>query len=416
MREGWYSAKLGDLCEFENGDRGKNYPGRKAFVESGVPFINAGHLTEDGIDLENMDYIPRERFDLLSNGKIREGDLLFCLRGSLGKFSVVEGINEGAIASSLIIVRPKDKLNKYYLAAYFSSHLCSDMIAKFENGAAQPNLSAKNLASFEIPLPPIPDQRRIVAVLDEALEAIGTAVANAEKNLANARELFESYLNSIFARKGDGWIEKKLGEVAAFKNGLNFTKSSKGEIIKIVGVKDFQRNFYVPTGQLETVQIDGKLSSDYELRAGDILTVRSNGNKQLIGRCILANDVPDKTSHSGFTIRIRAISKDALSIYLNYFLKSKASRDALIESGDGANISSLNQQALSALPVSLPPISEQQVLADNIQALEAETKSLEILYRRKLACLTELKQIILQKAFAGELTAQSAEVVQEAAE
>ena len=140
-------------------------------------------------------------------------------------------------------------------------------------------IKAKNT---HIPVPSPSEQKRIVAILDEAFAGIDTAVANTAKNLANVRKLFNNYLDSVFVQPRDGWIQKRLGDIAAFKNGLNFTKGSKGEIIKIVGVKDFQQNFYVPTSQLETAQIDGRLSADYELRVGDILTVRSNGNKQLI--------------------------------------------------------------------------------------------------------------------------------------
>ncbi|MEJ0015348.1 MAG: hypothetical protein WDN25_02075 [Acetobacteraceae bacterium] len=181
-------------------------------------------------------------------------------------------------------------------------------------------------------------------------------------------------------------------------------------------MKDFQKNFYVPAGQLETAQISGKLSVDYELRVGDILTVRSNGNKQLIGRCILASEVPEKTSHSGFTIRIRTASKEVTPAYLIHFLKSKASREMLIESGDGANIASLNQQALSALPVTLPPIADQLAITDKIESIATAIKNLEIVYRRKLNHLEELKQSILRKAFSGELTAHPAQSLPEAAD
>ncbi|MGH6795741.1 MAG: restriction endonuclease subunit S, partial [Methylocella sp.] len=265
-----------------------------------------------------------------------------------------------------------------------------------------------------IPVPPLPEQRRIVAILDETFEGIAAAVANAEKNLANARELFEIYLNSVFTQKGEGWVEKKLGDIATFKNGLNFTKNSKGELIKIVGVKDFQNDFFVPVSKLETVRIDGQLGTDYELQSGDILTVRSNGNKQLIGRCILADGVPKKTSHSGFTIRIRVRSNDTNPAYLVHFLKSKTSRERLIESGDGANISSLNQQALSGLPINLPPLAEQPVIVKKIDAIDAESKRLEAIYQQKLAALAELKQAILQKAFAGELTSAPEKALSEA--
>lgn len=267
-----------------------------------------------------------------------------------------------------------------------------------------------------IPVPPLPEQKRIVAILGEAFAGIDKAIANTEKNLANARQLFDNSLDSVFSQQVEGWVQKSLGDIATFKNGLNFTKGSKGEIIKIVGVKDFQKNFYVPTGQLETAQIDGRLSADYELRAGDILTVRSNGNKQLIGRCILASEVPERTSHSGFTIRIRTASEEVSPAYLVHFLKSKRSRDMLIASGDGANISSLNQQALSSLPVTLPPIADQLAITERIGAVAAETQNLEVIYQRKLDNLAELNQAILRKAFAGELTAHPEKALQEAAE
>ena len=301
-----------------------------------------------------------------------------------------------------------DKWIIYYLNA-------SDL-SPFITGLTVPKLNQEKLREIPIPLPPLPEQERIVAILDQAFEGINTAVANTEKNLANTRELFDNYLDSVFVQPREGWVQKRLGVVAAFKNGLNFTKGSKGEIIKIVGVKDFQKNFYVPTSQLETAQIDGRLSADYELRVGDILTVRSNGNKQLIGRCILASEVPERTSHSGFTIRIRTSSKETSPAYLVHFLKSKASREMLIESGDGANINSLNQQALSALPVTLPPIVDQLAITDRIEAIAAAIKDLEVVYQQKLDSLAELKHAILHKAFAGELTAHPEKALPEAAE
>jgi type I restriction enzyme S subunit len=165
MKAGWQVKKLGDVCSFENGDRGTNYPSRSAQTSDGIPFINAGHLTDDGIDIERMNYIPRERFDLLGSGKIRSGDILFCLRGSLGKCASVGSLSEGAIASSLVIVRPRDVILNAYVLAYFQSDICADMISQFKNGAAQPNLSAQSLRSFRIPFPPLPEQERIVKKL-----------------------------------------------------------------------------------------------------------------------------------------------------------------------------------------------------------------------------------------------------------
>lgn len=144
MKAGWEAATIGAYCRFENGDRGKNYPGRKAFIPAGVPFVNAGHLGEGLLDLSEMNYIPRNHFERLGSGKIQLGDLLFCLRGTLGKYAVVDNLDEGAIASSLVIVRPNGNLAPSYLGHFFGSPLCSDEIAKNANGAAQPNLSARH--------------------------------------------------------------------------------------------------------------------------------------------------------------------------------------------------------------------------------------------------------------------------------
>ena len=170
-------------------------------------------------------------------------------------------------------------------------------------GTTIPSLVKTDLLQIQIPLPPLDEQRRIVAVLDKAFAGIATATANAQKNLTNARALFESYQSHLFKVAGEAIVP--LGEMASFRNGLNFTGSSKGEIIRIVGVKDFQNRLWIPDENLAQVQIDGKLADNDVLQEGDILTVRSNGNPELIGRCMVAPAMSAKTSHSGFTIRIR---------------------------------------------------------------------------------------------------------------
>ncbi|WP_371135154.1 restriction endonuclease subunit S [Tabrizicola sp.] len=172
------------------------------------------------LDLSEMNYIPRDHFHRLGSGKILKGDLLFCLRGSLGKYAVVDNISEGAIASSLVIVRPDSTLDPQYLGYYFGSSLCADEIQKHANGAAQPNLSAKSLASFQIPLPPLEEQQRIVAVLDEAFEGLTRARAHAEANLQNALELFESIKANALDYRGPDRETVVLSDVADVTSSL----------------------------------------------------------------------------------------------------------------------------------------------------------------------------------------------------
>ena len=189
---------LGDCCSFENGDRGTNYPSKAARTTTGIPFINAGHLTDDGIDLENMDFISRERFDLLSNGKIRKGDILFCLRGSLGKSASVGDLSEGAIASSLVIVRPEHTVLNEFVLAFLRSSLCSAMINRFKNGAAQPNLSAQSLGKFIVPVPPLPVQESVVKKLMELRTETQHLESIYQQKLAALEELKKSLLHQAF--------------------------------------------------------------------------------------------------------------------------------------------------------------------------------------------------------------------------
>jgi type I restriction enzyme S subunit len=173
----WVPLHVGAVCTLENGDRGVNYPSPGSFVLDGIPFVNAGHLESGQIRFRKMDYITEEAFERLGGGKFNAGDILFCLRGSLGKFGiVVPETGRGAIASSLVIVRPKPRyLSTGYLGAYFASELCAQQIEKSAGGAAQPNLGAGDLAHFALSLPPLAEQRAIAKVLgdvDDEIEAL----------------------------------------------------------------------------------------------------------------------------------------------------------------------------------------------------------------------------------------------------
>jgi type I restriction enzyme S subunit len=171
-----------------------------------------------------------------------------------------------------------------------------------------------------------------------------------------------------------------------------------------VGVKDFQNNLFVPDEDLATVRVDGTLPNDDLLRAGDILTVRSNGNKALIGRCMIAANVEERTTHSGFTIRIRANGSRVDPEYLCRYLKSPEARERLVAGGAGANISSLNQKVLASLPVPVPSVVDQRRIVGTLSEVDDWSERLEALSQAKLVQLTVIKQSLLHSAFCGELT------------
>jgi type I restriction enzyme S subunit len=197
---GLVEKSLGDVCEFENGDRGKNYPNRNEYVKTGIPWINTGHIQPDGtLSMEEMNFITREKFDSLRSGKIRSGDLVYCLRGAtLGKTALVDPLTEGAVASSLVIIRPSSVLDGRFLYFFLTSPAGQGLIKGFENGAAQPNLGAKSVAKYPISFPKLPEQREIADSLIELREETQRLASLYERKLAALEALKKSLLHQAF--------------------------------------------------------------------------------------------------------------------------------------------------------------------------------------------------------------------------
>jgi type I restriction enzyme S subunit len=356
-------------------------------------------LTSKGLDLICMDYISRERYDLLGNGKIRKGDILFCLRGSLGKYAKVEEFTEGAIASSLVIVRPKQIVNTDFIMVYFACQICEDMISYHSNGAAQPNLSAASLKRFEIPIPPLEEQQRIVAKLDEAFEAIEKAKANAEHNLKNAKELFESYLQAIFENKGKAWEEKTLGEISKdFGRGKskhrprNWDKLYGGDY-PFIQTGDIRNCNHVITEYTQTYSDIGLAQSKLWPAGTICITIAAN----IAETGVLTFNACFPDSVIGLVVNDKFADRD----YVEYLLQSFKSR--LQALGKGSAQDNINLKTFENRLFPFPKVSEQQTIVQKLDAISAETKKLEAIYHKKLEDLEELKKSILQKAFSGQL-------------
>lgn len=200
LRSSWPEKPLGEVCKFENGDRGKNYPNRHEYVQSGIPWINTGHIEPDGdLSADRMNFISREKYDSLRSGKIRPGDLVYCLRGAtLGKTAIVD-YAVGAVASSLVIIRPGDSLNNKYLYYFLTSPVGQQFIKLYDNGAAQPNLGAKSVAKFKVPLPDLATQEQIVGELFRIAEEVKSLVSIYQHKLVSLNELRQSLLQKAFS-------------------------------------------------------------------------------------------------------------------------------------------------------------------------------------------------------------------------
>jgi type I restriction enzyme S subunit len=198
--DNWIESILSQVCQFENGDRGKNYPNREEYVKSGIPWINTGHIQPDGtLSQSEMNFISREKYETLRGGKIQPGDLVYCLRGAtIGKTALVDPLSIGAIASSLVILRPNKSLDSKFLYYFLISSPARKQIKLYDNGAAQPNLGAKSVAKYIIYFPEFSEQKNIVKKLDILAEETKKLETIYQRKLEAIAELKQSILEKAF--------------------------------------------------------------------------------------------------------------------------------------------------------------------------------------------------------------------------
>ena len=385
MKQGWENMKLIEIADVSTGKYDANHANDLGKYRFYTCAYNYGMCNTNRFSGESL---------ILPGNGVNVGEV-FYYDGEFDAYQRTYVVNN---------IKIFPKYLHYHMLLYWK-----ELGTKLQYGSATNFIKIGNFQNYDVSYPSFSEQQRIVSILDEAFAAIAKAKANAEQNLKNAKELFENYLQSVFENKGEDWEEKTLGELATFRNGMNYSKNGKGEKIYIVGVKDFKNSFWVPFEILETVILDVKLNELDQLNEGDIIAVRSNGNPQLIGRTLLASEVNGKVSHSGFTIRIRLNSKNIDPIYLCNFLKISSTRKILVDGGNGVGIKSLNQGSLSALLIPFPKSTKAQlIIVQKLDALSAETKKLEAIYNQKITDLEELKKSVLQKAFNGELKTKKA--------
>ncbi len=163
--DAWEQRKVGDHCDMFNGDRSSKYPNAQDMVTDGIPFINAGDLEDGHVNLVACNKITREKYEDLGGAKLQLGDIVYCLRGTLGKNAYIDNFNEGTVASSLVALRPKD-IDGRYLFHVLNSDIEYRQRVVHDEGAAQPNLSAKSVSEFIMPVPDIEEQKKISEFLD----------------------------------------------------------------------------------------------------------------------------------------------------------------------------------------------------------------------------------------------------------
>ena len=385
MKAGWQTNKLGEVCSFLNRGISPKY-----LEEGGICVLNQKCVRDHAVNFFLARRHDNTAKRVSSDRLVQAGDVLINSTGTgtLGRVAQVRKapIEPTTVDSHVTIARP---LPGKFFSEFFGYMLIfiEEAIKKAGEGCGgQTELARAVLAEkFSVTYPSShSEQHRIVAILDEAFDGIATAKANAEKNLKNARALFDSHLHSVFTEWGEGWVETTIDKISTNLDSkrIPITKSDR---------KSGEYPYYGASGIVDYV-------ADY-IFDGDALLVSEDGAN------LLARSTPIAFSVSGRYwvnnhAHILKFEHMATQRFVEFYLASIR----LDEYITGAAQPKLNQKALNFIPIPIPvAIDTQKLIVERIESMQEETQRLESLYQRKLAALDALKQSLLHQAFSGAL-------------
>jgi type I restriction enzyme S subunit len=386
MKKGWPTKTLGDVCEVIAGQspEGKFYNAEG----KGMPFYQ-------GKKDFGEKFIEAPTAWTTQTTKIaKEGDILMSVRAPVGPVNFAT--DEVCIGRGLAAIRSSDELNRDFLF-YQLWHLQPDIAGR--EGAVFASINKAEIEALPLAFAPLPEQQRIVGILDEAFEGIAIAKANAEQNLQNARALFESHLQSVFTQRGPGWKEKTLEEISTtFGRGKSKHRPRNaphlyGGKYPFVQTGDIRNADHTITEYSQTYSEAGLAQSKLWPKGTICITIAAN----IAETAILGFNAcfPDSV------IGVVANPNEAEVGFIEYLLQSFKARIQAM--GKGSAQANINMGTFEHERFPFPPVAEQKQIVAKLDALSEETQRLESIYQHKLAALDELKKSLLHQAFNGEL-------------
>lgn len=403
MKKGWKIEKLGNLCE-KITDGTHVTP---TYVSEGVPFLSVKNLTNGFIDFSDTRFISREEHEILTK-RVRpeRDDILYTKVGTTGIAKVVDVDEEFSIFVSVALLKIKhDLIFNRFLEHFLNSPIAREQAQKRTRGMANKNLVITDIKEIEIHYPTsLPEQQRIVSMLDKALASFGQVKDNAERNLVNARELFETASNNIISDSNKDWKETKLGEICDFTRGP-FGGSLKKNIFKKTGYAVYEQRHAIHKDYSEIRyfidEAKFKEMERFELRPGDLIMSCSGVT---LGRVSIAPKDMKLGIINQALLKLTPIDKKISAEFLKLWMESESFQTSIRAYSGGAAIPNVaSVKILKEIPIHLPPLAEQRAIVGRLEALSAETGRLEEIYQSKVEALEELKKSVLGKAFEGEI-------------
>lgn len=392
MKAGWATKTIADVCSVVNGGTPKTgvsdyWDGTHKWItpaemgKRSTPYIAKTErtITDAGLQNSSARLLPPLSVILSSRAPI----------GHLVINTEPMATNQGC--KGLV---PSDELDHKYLYYYLSSVV--KLLNDLGTGATFKELSGGKLKEVPIPVPPLPEQQRIVAILDEVFAGIATARAAAEQNRQNARALFESHLRSVFSQRGDGWVEKSFSDVCEISSAL--VDPRKDEFLDLLHVGG--ANIESKTGrllELKTAREEGLISGKFVFDDSMVLYSKIRPYLMKVARPgfrgLCSADIYPLSAKQGQLDRN----------YLFHLLLSPNFTEYANAGSARAGMPKVNRDHLFAYRCYFPAMEKQVEFAFSLDAVHEETQRLEAIYQRKLDTLDELKQSLLKQAFSGQL-------------
>ena len=403
MKDGWELRPLSDLCEFQ---RGLTYSKGDETDSSNNVVLRANNvdLFTNKLDLSELKYIS-DLIQIPSSKVVQRGSLLVCTasgsKSHLGKVAIIDKDYGYAFGGFMGQITPLRSIHPRFLFYALTTESYKSFISALSDGANINNLKYSDLGRFQIPVPSLPEQQRIVALLDEAFADLANAKANAERNLINARKVFESHLAAIFCEPQDEWPQMRLRDVSTrLTNGYvgptrDIYRESGIPYLLARHVKDNTLTFDGRTFVSEEFNLKHKKSI---LNVGDVLLVQSGhiGHSAVVGI--------DHAGHNCHAMIVITPVEESLSgSFLSLFFSSPTMKKRFQEIRSGSTVPHLTCREVKELMIPVPDLATQHRVVELAREVEAMIQRLSRIYQLKLAALDELKKSLLKQAFNGEL-------------
>lgn len=379
---------------------------RRDYITDGIPVLKIQNVKPFAIELKKMDYVSPAKFEELKRHSFRRGDIIMTKLGNpLGASAIVEDLHEGLIVADLVRIRAQG-INTRYLCYQLNSQRTNDFINSMQKGTTRPRVRLSVVRELPIAVPSPEEQERLVSILDEAFAGVAKARENAERNLRNARALFESHLQSVFTQRSEGWTERPLSVLCEIKHGFAFKGeffASSGKYVVLTPGNFYESGGYRDRGEKQKYY-SGEIPDGFVLSEGDLLVAMTEQAAGLLGSPILIPQ-SDKFLHNQ---RLGLVTQKSDAPWTNEFFfhvfNTRGVRKAIHQSASGVKVRHTSPTKIGEVVVSFPTsLAVQANIVSKLTNLIAETERLESIYQRKLAALNDLKASLLHQAFSGDL-------------